>query len=76
MTNPSSATGTSSPNAGQAGTPRRWSGCTSLDAPAVQATLIPRPGHCCVELGVPEGPGGEEAGEPACAKDGGASPEF
>ncbi|MFI7112904.1 helix-turn-helix transcriptional regulator [Nonomuraea sp. NPDC050227] len=46
-----------------------------LGAPAVQATLIPRPGHCCVELGVPQDPGGAAADAPACAKDGdGPSP--
>ncbi|MEU8320257.1 helix-turn-helix domain-containing protein [Nonomuraea sp. NPDC048881] len=49
-----------------------------LDAPAVQATLIPRPGHCCVELGVPQGTdsasGGAEADAPACAKDGDGPP--
>ncbi|MFI7424762.1 helix-turn-helix transcriptional regulator [Nonomuraea sp. NPDC049684] len=53
-----------------------------LDAPAVQATLIPRPGHCCVELGVRQSPGsatggavgGAEADAPACAKDGDGPP--
>ncbi|WP_219825884.1 helix-turn-helix transcriptional regulator [Nonomuraea typhae] len=42
---------------------------TGLDAPAVQATLTPRSGHCCVELGVPETPATPTTDQPACEKD-------
>jgi predicted ArsR family transcriptional regulator len=36
---------------------------TGLDAPAVHATLKPTPGHCCVELGVPDHPDSPPARE-------------